>query len=211
MYKKEFEKTADVLLHTKLFCCADKDEINLICEKFSTEKNYKKSEPIFSKDSIEKQIGIIIGGKASVRKENVVIGTLEKYSVFGAVTLYNANDKFVNNIVALNGCRVLFVSKEGVDILIENNSEFAKNYIKYLSERIYYLNEKIDSYTSPNAKDKVMSYFENQASGGVYQIKEKMTDLSKELNLSRASLYRVIDELTIEGKIRKDGDFIKLL
>lgn len=211
MYKKEFEKTADVLLRTKLFCCADKDEINLICEKYSTIKTYLKNELIFSKDSIEKQIGIIIDGKASVRKENVVIGTLEKYSVFGAVTLYNANDKFVNNIVALNNCRVIFVSEEGVDILIENNSEFAKNYIKYLSERIYYLNEKIDSYTSPSAKDKVMLYFENQSTDGVCRLKGKMTDLSKELNLSRASLYRVIDELTLEGKIKKDGDFIKLL
>ncbi len=211
MIKKSVVGMVDALLKTELFSSVSKEKLIAICENYCQNKTFQKGKIIFSKNTSEKSVGIIADGTASVKKERVVISHLKAGDIFGAVTLYNDCDAFVNDIIAQTECRVIFISKDGIDSLLSRSPEFAKRYIKYLSERVYFLNEKIEEYTAPSVKDKLLSYFKKNAVEGCFILTEKMTELSKQLNISRASLYRAIDELYDSKKIEKDGNIIRLL
>lgn len=211
MIKRAVVDKIDILLKSSLFSPVGREKLTEICEKYCCEKTYQKGKTVFSKHTSEKCIGIIADGTASVQKEHIVINHLAAGDIFGAVTLYNDCEEFVNDIVAQSECTVVFISKEGVDSLISRSPEFAKRYIKYLSQRIYFLNGKIEEYTAPSAKGKLLAYFERNSDAGKCVLSGKMTELSKQLNLSRASLYRALDELCADGKIEKDGDIIGLL
>ena len=206
-----FSDRAVVLSNNYFFSSVDKNQLSSVCENYCTDRIFKKGQLVFSRNSKEKCIGVIADGTVSVKKEHIVINHLTAGDIFGAVTLYNDCEEFVNDIIAQSECTVVFISKEGVDSLISRSHEFAKGYIKYLSQRIYFLNDKIEEYTAPTAKGKLLAYFERNSDGGRCVMSGKMTELSKQLNLSRASLYRALDELCADGKIEKDGDIICLL
>lgn len=207
------KNTVDIskaLSNTWLFCTldeADTAKLNNCC----TLKSFKKGDTVFSGDTREKCIGVLADGEATVKKGEVIINRLSSGDIFGAVTLYNSSDSFVNNIIAITSCTVVFISKQGVEKLIDSSPEFSKRYIEYLSERIYFLNSKIKAYTIPDAEDKLYNYLCSISTDGRAELNIKMTDLAKLLNLSRASLYRVFDELVSSGKIVKNGKNIIII
>lgn len=212
MAKSSVKVITDALRGTRLFAAADESELQIIASDFCTERTFKKGETIFSRNSAEKCVGVILKGAASVKKEYVVISRLEAGDLFGAVTLYNKQSCFVNDIIADCECKVVFVSRAAADMLISQNPEFAKSFIEYLSQRIYFLNAKIEAYTQPTADDKLFSFLKDVAKGeSELCLSLKMTELAKALNLSRASLYRAFDELSEQGRIIKDGKNIKFL
>ena len=55
-----------------------------------------------------------------------------------------------------------------------------------------------------------MSHFITEATDGVYLV-NSYTELSEMLCLSRATMYRALDSLCVEGKIARDGKKIILL
>lgn len=209
---KAFEKKIYTCLNeTELFSWASEQDLLILSKEFSEIKHFKKNENIFFKGSTEKCIGIILKGEAIVTKEYIVISQLKKNQLFGTVTLYNNDSEFVNNIIAKSDCDVVFISKNGIDYLISKSPKFAKKYIEYLSKRIYFLNHKIESYTMPTAEEKLYNYIACLSKEKTFNLNINMTDLAKQLNLSRASLYRAFDELIKQGRIDKKGKTINLL
>lgn len=200
-----------VLLKADIFSAAGEMELASVLLDFSELRSFKKDEIIYSPQNPEKCIGVLIKGEARVTKDYVTMSVLHPGQQFGTVVLYHKTDYFVNTILAKTDCKVLFVNKEGVDRLLAHNRRFAVAYISYLSKRIYFLNEKIEAYTAPNAESKLLHYLKSvcDANGVVSGI--SITELSRQINVSRASLYRALDTLSASGKLRHDGKKIILL
>jgi len=205
------DKITAVLNKTDLFCGLDKSLCAELACKHCKTADYGKGDIIFSDGNKEKCIGVIASGEAVVKKEKLVISRLKAGDIFGAITLYHGSQGFVNDIIACGDCSVIYVSLAGADYLINSSSDFAKRYIEYLSDRIYFLNSKIKSYTTNDAANKLYNYLLGHCNGNSLELNIGMTELASMLNLSRASLYRVISELQDEGKIIKIGRHIELL
>ncbi len=208
--KKEKLNLISALSETDLFSVLSEDELSSLSGGYCEIRRFAKGDTVFSDSNGEKCIGIILTGRATVKKEHIIISQLKSGDIFGAVTLYNKSEHFVNTIVAKTDCTTAFISKEGVEYLIESNSRFSKKYIEYLSDRIYFLNSKIKAYTTPEAENKLFNYLNGISDGGEVKLEIKMTELAGLLNLSRASLYRAFDELQTSGKIIKNGKNIIL-
>ena len=150
---------------------------------------------------------LIIKGEARVSKGETVISHLKDGEIFGAAFLYNQCYEFENTVTALTALKVVIIEKSGVDELIKSDSSISFNYISYLSERIGFLNDKIEGYTKPSAEEKLMLHLQKNAdiNNGKCEISVSMTELSHVLQISRASLYRVIEALEQQGKICRDG------
>lgn len=209
--KNEKADIIALLKRTQLFGVLTQTELEKLTEQYCVQKIYRRGETVLSKDTREKCIGIIISGEAAVKKEKILINKLRAGDIFGAVTLYNSSDSFVNTIVAQSDCTVVLIEKNGIEYLLETNSDFSKKYIEYLSDRIYFLNSKIKAYTIPDAEDKLLNYLNGISKDGEATLSIKMTELAKLLNLSRASLYRVFSELESTGKIIKNGKNIIII
>ncbi len=204
------QQCLSVLSQADIFSAVSTSELERLLETEARVQRFRKEEVLYSPDSAEKCIGIILHGEARVMKEHVTMSLLRKGMHFGTVVLYNDAERFVNTIVAKTDCNVLFLQKSGVDNLMAHNRHFAMAYVAYLSKRIYFLNAKIEAYTAPNAEEKLLHYLlsicdENGAVSGI-----SMTELSRQINVSRAGIYRALDSLSANGKLRHSGKNITL-
>lgn len=191
-----------VLLEADIFSSAGILELDTILDSAATIRIYKKDEVIYSRETCEKCIGVLLSGEARVMKDHVTMSVLKKGGQFGTVVLYNDSERFVNTIRAKTECRVLFLKKEGIDRLMAHNRRFAVAYITYLSNRIYFLNAKIEAYTAPTGEERLLCYLRSvcDKNGEVSGI--SVTELSRQINVSRAGIYRALDSLSAQGKLR---------
>lgn len=210
MTKTTIEKIMLLLKSNRIFKNTDEKILEDVINNYGAVASYPKGEQILKKGS-SGFLCLIIKGEARVSKAETVISHLNEGDIYGAPFLYNKISTFSNVITTLTPLKVLIIEKKGIDLLIETDKHFAFSYIEYLSERISFLNGKIEGYTKPSAEEKLLLYLENniKQDDNCY-ITVPMTELSDVLGISRASLYRVMDNLAASGKISRDGKKIKL-
>lgn len=207
MTKSTLNSAISFLKNTRIFKDADEKVLASVLNTYGKSVSYSKNDIVFSKENYSPVVCIIIKGEARVSKGDTVISHLKDGEIFGAAFLYNQSYEFENIVTALTPLKVVIIEKSGVDELIKCDSSISFNYISYLSERIGFLNSKIEGYTKPSAEEKLMLYLKKNAdmNNGKCEISVSMTELSHVLQISRASLYRVIEALENQGKICRDG------
>lgn len=207
-------KAVTLLLQTKLFESADIDALKRGIASEGELCSFVRGETIFSNDSYKPVIGLLLSGKARVIKGRTVISTLEKGDIFGAVTLFSSKQSYATQITAAAACKVLFLSRTLISRLMCENTDIAENYISYLSQRIYFLTDKIDAFTAGSAEMRLAGWLlnnckeDNEGNSGACAIVSNFSLLARELDIGRASLYRTIDFFMEEKVIRRDGEKI---
>ena len=207
MTKSTLSSALNFLKQTRIFKDANEKILTSVLNTYGKSVSYSKNNVVFSKENYSPVICIIIKGEARVSKGDTVISHLKDGEIFGAAFLYNQSYEFENTVTALTPLKVVIIEKSGIDELIKCDNSISFNYISYLSERIGFLNSKIEGYTKPSAEEKLMLYLQKNAdmNNGKCEISVSMTELSRVLHISRASLYRVIEALENQGKICRDG------
>ena len=207
MTKSTLNSALSFLKQTRIFKDADEKILTSVLNTYGKSVSYAKNDTVFSRETYSPVLCLIIKGEARVSKGETVISHLKDGEIFGAAFLYNQSYEFENTVTALTPLKVVIIEKDGVNELIKCDSSISFNYISYLSERIGFLNSKIEGYTKPSAEEKLMLYLKKNAdiNNGKCEISVSMTELSHVLQISRASLYRVIETLENQGKICRDG------
>ncbi len=205
----------DALTHlknTQIFKDADISLLTNVLEEYSSVTSYPKGETVFCEENYSPVLCLIIKGEARVSKGDTVISHLKAGEIYGGAFLYNPNFKFLNTVTAVSPLKVVTIEKSGIDKLIRLDSTVSFNYITYLSERVGFLNSKIEGYIKPSAEEKLLLFLRKNCDeqDGKCEISVSMTELSSVLHVSRASLYRVIENLEKQGKICRDGKKIYL-
>lgn len=175
---------------------------------------YEKNEVVYDKTNFSRSLGIVLEGRLRVTKENadkrpIVMSTLQRGAMFGAAALFNSEPEYATKITAIEHSRVLFLPQRLIKRMIEREPEIAENYIRYLSERILFLNRKIYFLTAGTAEQRLAGFLlDNLAVGEFSEMPMTMHRLADALNMSRASLYRAFDELTASGAVSKQGKLV---
>ena len=179
-----------------------------------TAAEYEKNEVVYDKTNFYRSLGIVLEGRLRVTKENadkrpIVMSTLQRGAIFGAAALFNSEPEYATKITAIERSRVLFLPQRLVKRMIEREPDIAENYIRYLSERILFLNRKIYFLTAGTAEQRLAGFLlDNLAVGEYSEMPMPMHRLADALNMSRASLYRAFDELTESGAVSKQGKLV---
>ncbi|MBR2489229.1 MAG: Crp/Fnr family transcriptional regulator [Clostridia bacterium] len=185
-----------------------------IIKGFSHSKFFKKDEIIYSAEHFENAIGFIVKGCAFALCDNnsdVHIKTFESGSCFGAAAVFGG-ERYVSTVVAKTDIEVMFITEEQLKKIFLEYPVTSLNYIKFLSEKVRFLNKKMSLLSCQNAEDTVMKYLTSSAdSEGYAQLPKSMTLLSKMLGLGRASLYRSLDTLERGGNIVRENNRIKVI
>ncbi len=173
---------------------------------------------IFSPDCFSRSLGIIVKGRASVYKlhgggHRVLMSRLVRSDIFGMASLFYESEHFLTEITADTDCRVMFLSKQWVENVFAADEGICRNYIVLLSERIHFLNSKIESFTASDSTHKLKKYLLSLAPAGTckrVQIKIPcpLTRLSSMLDIGRSSLYRAFETLEQQGMIIRNGDSV---
>ncbi|AJD30741.1 hypothetical protein A0J52_03165 [Clostridium sporogenes] len=192
-------------------------------------KCFKKGECIFSELNKNKYIGIILKGEMQAKKyhysgKEIILNKMKKGDVIGISSLGNRQDFFPTEIIAVKDSRVLIIeNKEYINIL-KSDTMLLDNYFTYVSEKIYFLNKRIEGFTSENALERLVCFLESEKIRGYNKDKIKVEftkeELCKYLSISRASLYRALKKLKDTRKItcysstiiiNSDEDFREIL
>ena len=163
-------------------------------------------------------LGVIVAGEADVYKrreanaqEGLLMSVLHPADCFGAATMFLTGAEAATDVRTRRGCKVLFFTEAWLKALMRENFAFAERYIAYLTERVHFLTGRIESIASPTAAEKLFSHLAHNAQNNAVHLPHGMRALAGALNISRASLYRVMDELESQGRLKREGNTIYLL
>lgn len=197
-----------LLLGTFLF--RDVDEFlveQLLSDPRCTLVDYEKNQVIYEKEQYYKSLGVILSGRVRAEKESrLYLSTLEAGQCFGAAAMFHEEDGYINRLIALSPCQVFYIPEDVLRWIMRRDYKVAENYISYLSRRLLFLNEKLEILTAGSAEKRLARYLLMNG-----DISCSMTELSNQLNLGRASLYRAIEALEGKGLIRQNNKHISIL
>lgn len=158
---------------------------------------------------------ILTAGSASVHTpgegSECLLRVLHAGDVFGVATLFAASPA-VTRVTAEQPTRVLIVSESAVQALLSASPAFVMNYIAFLSDRIRFLNRRLSCLGAGSAARRLAAWLDTATPDGTEDCElslpfSRMTEL---LGISRASLYRALDELEADGYIVRSGKHITL-
>ncbi len=181
------------------------------CETVS----YTGGEHIFDPDAFQRKLGLVLEGKVRVYGGQVLLNNIAAGGVFGAAALFGTNKIYCSRLRAEGFCKVMFFTEGLVQRLISNNGIIAMNYVRFLSDRIRFLNSKIATFTADSTKSKIMGYLTSQAEiqrnpDGNVLLTMSCQKLAEFLNMGRASLYRAFEQLESDGLIRRNGKSVEI-
>lgn len=209
------ETEMELALKTELFRGSPPSVLTrILAVSDCTAAEYEKNDVVYDKTSFSRSLGIVLEGRLRVTKENadkrpIVMSTLQRGALFGAAALFNSEPEYATKITAIEHSRVLFLPQRLIKRMIEREPDIAENYIRYLSERILFLNRKIYFLTAGTAEQRLAGFLlDNLAVGEYSEMPMPMHRLADALNMSRASLYRAFDELTESGAVSKQGKLV---
>ncbi len=164
--------------------------------------------------STHHRLGILLKGQAVVERKTdgglMHMSRLRESDLFGAASVFCEDETYVVDIRCVTPCRVVFWNEAAILRWCQQNESVLKNYLRYLTTRIRFLNRRLDALSKNSVPGKLMSYFSSESQEGVLTVKS-YTELADTLCLSRATLYRALDTLCAEGRILRDGKKIILL
>ncbi len=162
-------------------------------------------------------IAVLLWGQAEVLSSlsdtAIRLRQLEAGSIFGAATLYTENRQYETVIRAVTDCELLLIPEECVKRLIRNHEQIAENYIRFLSERICFLNQKVTAFTAGSAEAKLAVYLSGLSTDadGMATLPVSLSALADSLGMGRASLYRALEKFESSGWITREGKQIRLV
>ena len=175
--------------------------------------SYARNDVVCSAETYRNAIGFLLKGEAKVQRHcgALMISRLHAGDVFGCAFLFSA-EPFPGEIVACRQSVVAYISKAAVVQLMEQDSGFTISLIRYLSQRIHYLNQRIDSFTGGSAESRLANYlllcFGDYKT---YELDRSMSQLAVSLDIGRASLYRAFETLEMQNAVHRDGKNIRLV
>ena len=168
---------------------------------------FKKGAELYK----NKVIGIIVKGRATVRRisltgQPLIIRSLEAGDIFGAASLFGDWKEGASSIKADSTGQIIYINENDFKNLILRFPKVNFNYIHFLTERIRFLNRRIDAFSADSTEQKLYEFLLSQKDGdGVYTLTVTMSKLSYMLNVGRTSLYRDMASLEEKGLIKREN------
>ena len=184
------------------------DEIvveRMVTDPRCVKERFPKGGVIYDEAHFRHCLGILLAGEVRVDKatpdgKRMKMSLLLPGECFGAAAMFQDRDRYATVLTAEKSTEVLFLPEELILWAMHWDFTITENYIRYLSNRIWFLNEKISSLTAGSTDQRVAMFLtEHCDSAG--RLHTSMTDLSRQLNIGRASLYRALDNLAEQGLI----------
>lgn len=170
-------------------------------------------------------LGLLLRGGAVVEKRGVPgaesgadsspagmlrVSQLGPGDLYGMASLFlgDVERPFPTRISAIKSASALLIPEDCFRRMLQESFRLTENYIRHLTERIHFLNARIDGLILPTVPQRLLLYLQQNAING--EVRHSLTQLAQALRISRATLYRALDSLEQDGRIRREGRRIEL-
>ncbi len=155
-------------------------------------------------------IGILEKGTATITRINdtadsVTVRTIYSGDIFGAASMFGVWREGKSKITADNCCTVYYISEQQLCCLMKEHFQIAVNYIYYLTERIRFLNHRIDAFSAGSAVQKVYEYLLSLSEDNTVTLNFGIAELARRLKIGRTSIYRSLHILEENGLLKRNN------
>lgn len=207
-----------VLRSSFLFCDLDDDEFESALSLLEPEINeYVRGETIFSPEMYSKKIGFVISGECEVLKchessRDIKLKTVSPSGSFGIIGAISDSAEYPTTVRAKKSTTVLFLTRDDLYCLIEHYHKISLCVIRFLADRIHFLNEKIATFSSADVVKKLSSYLVClYHSAADTKIPFNKAKAAQEIGVGRASLYRALSYLSDHNLIVYDNKYLQIV
>ena len=176
---------------------------------------FKKGTFVRARANGESALGILLSGSAVVRRigsdgKEQLCNRLFADDAFGAAALFSDSET-VSRVLAAEDCTVQFVPQSQLLALMTEHPAVAENLVRFLTERIRFLNRSLNSLRGGTAAQRLLSFLKTQADEAGTLTLPSMSSLAETLSLGRTSLYRAFEELEQSGILVRNGKTVTLI
>lgn len=176
-------------------------------------------DTIFPDEQTSSCLCVLLSGQAKVHAHSpdhshaALLRTMEAGAIFGVHCIFNADMPPQSHIVAQKPCCVLLIPCQLWEQMLSLHAPTMANYVKFLTQRIHFLNQKIRYLTAGSAERRLALYLlsEIPEENVPVTLPISAVSLADLLDLGRASLYRAIDQLSEDGFLVRNGHEYRLL
>lgn len=207
----------DFLSKVFLFKGVAREEIEKVLSTVSPIKcDYGRKEEIYSPTSYERKLGFIMSGECRVDRlrhdgSSVPLNILKSGDSFGAISVFTSEEEYPTKITATKDTAVLYLTAADIETLIVAYPKISLNVIRFLSEKIIFLNKKIATFSEDSVESKLASYlYESYTKFGA-EFPFNCKRSAESISVGRASLYRAVASLTDSGIIKLENKKIIII
>lgn len=155
-------------------------------------------------DGYLRKLGIVTEGRLAVYNAGgALLNQLHPGDMFGVSTVFTGYSSHITRISAAVNSAVVLIGEEELAAIFAEDFSVNRSYLAFLTDRIRFLNWKIDLFSASTAQQKLRLYLLHLRKEGSEVTVEPLARLGHTLGMGRASLYRVIEKLEGEGVIKR--------
>lgn len=183
--------------------------------------SYRAADVIFPDDNTGRSLCVLLEGRANVyapshvadAPHTTLLRTMSNGAVFGVHCIFSSDMLPQSHIVAAKPCRVLLIPASVWERTLVAHPETMAHYVRFLSERIQFLNRKVRYLSAGSAEQRLALYLLSEIPREDTPVRIQMSAICMAdlLALSRASLYRAMAQLTKDGFLVRSGHEYRLL
>jgi CRP-like cAMP-binding protein len=179
-------------------------------------KHFSSGECILSSAQNMPCLCFIESGRVSVSScsngGSVLLTQHKEGDCVGAASLFSQGKQYPTVVKAIGRVTALIIGEDALESLLSINAKVALNHIRYLSGKIRFLNDKIDSFSGRDGESRLAKYLlANSNEEGVFTPPVSMTKIAASLDISRASLYRLLDQMEKNHLIENTSGAIRII
>lgn len=203
------------------FCtmCREKplEEIaNLKCTINHKIKTYKKGEYIAYQGDHISHLYMLSKGKVkteiiSESGFTISVEEIEAPYPLAAAFLFSDNSCFPVDVIALEDCEIILISKAAIETQIAKCTGFMKGFMAYISNSVQSLSERLKIFSQKGIKAKIAYYILRHDKKGSFELGRSIVSLAEYFGVERPSLSRAISEMVKDGVIEYENGKGKIL
>ena len=144
--------------------------------------------------------------------DSITIRTITSGDVFGAASVFGDWQVGMSSIIANEICDVIYITEENLCKIIEDYPQISLNYITYLSDRIRFLNRKIDAFATKSTEERLYEFLLSQSdNNGNITLGFGISELARRLKVGRTSIYRDIESLESKKLISRNANNFQII
>ena len=178
---------------------------NAVSQLHISVAEYPAGTTIVSPNQFVPALYHVISGTLAVTQEKgnspVLMRLLNRGENFGAASLFGCSEEYPTTIRAQTTVRVAAITEEALVHLFLQYPETAIAHIRFLSEKVRFLNGRLDATTGRNVESKVSKYLLDTYGKETCHAPLNMSQVARNLDIGRASLYRLLTQFSREGLI----------
>lgn len=180
-------------------------------------KEYDKDDVIVIQGSVCETLYIVIDGEVSTEMSDekgdfMEIEYIAAPNPMSTGFLFAADNRSPVSAICQSKCKVIAIPKDNVYLLMRKYESFMLKFLSYISNKVFYLSEKLRLVSLRSIRAKLSYYFLKESAGeNVLKLKISREEIARIFSVSRPALVKVMMEMAEEGIIEVNGREIRII